>query len=461
MADYVLFNGVDARESQGFPWVPLSILTVGSAIAPVGEVIIIDPQTNDDWEQKLGSELEDAKWFGVTSLTGPSLLLAIAAAAVARRERPDIPVLWGGYHASLTSASLIREGHADIVVRGFGEQAAIELAALAPFTTPFDTSTLKSLSSIPGISFAGKRTKILPDGSTAEEVIDTPISFTLEMDLLPRADYELLDIDRYVVSGEGKLPYISSYGCPHACTYCSEPTHSGRTYLARSPQSVAAEVERLWNTYTPGAVDFMDPDLSGRPRRVVYLVDELIARRTDVRLMCAMRARDVAIIARMTAISMLRKAGFVRVFLGVETGSDRMLKRLRKGSTLEDTKAACTVLAAAGIETHTSFMHDLPDETPADSAATIELVEWLAREVPGNTQYHHFFTPFPGTTEYSRAVEEPAGGYSSTQWADSDTYSGSVIWRGRGAFRSCVVAELERVRERYPVPFQDKELPAP
>lgn len=142
--------------------------------------------------------------------------------------------------------------------------------------------------------------------------------------------------------------------------------------------------------------------------------------------------------------------GFSAIFVGCESGSDRMLTQMTKNATVQDTIDGLTLLSKAGIVQLTSWIHDLPGETDDDSAQTFALVRDLA-DLPHNEQKHHFFTPFPATAMYEQ-IFGPAENDQRTQreWASSDTYAGSSIWSGRRDFRARVLAELETLRAEHP-----------
>ena len=115
--------------------------------------------------------------------------------------------------------------------------------------------------------------------------------------------------------------------------------------------------------------------------------------------------------------------------------------------TAAEALQACTLLAAAGIRTIASFMHDLPGETIEDNEATMHLARKLAA-LPGNEQRHHFFTPYPSTEIYDLITGEGGIGIQKTQadWAQTSTYRGSPVWRGRRQFRRTCLGRLAEIR---------------
>jgi len=312
---------------------------------------------------------------------------------------------------------------------------------------------------IPSVAFVGKGRSVLLNGRTAQQVIVTPRGAAVEMNDLPPLDYSLIDPRAYYTERDQKIPYISSYGCPFACTYCSEPATSGRTWTGLDPRRIVNEGATLWDRYAPQAIDFMDPNFSSRPARVVAFVEEAVKRGNGAQYMCNMRARDVAVLSKMIDPTELRRAGFTRIFIGVESGSDRMLDALKKGARVSDTITATQALARADIEVHVSFMHDLPEEDEEDSIATMELAKLLAT-LPRNRQSHHFFTPYPGTELFERYFSDHMDiSISQDTWASSSTYRANGVWSGRPAFRERVLERLEAIKDEFPTAFEGTRLP--
>lgn len=445
----VLFTGVKPKNK----WLPLAILTVGSALQAAGfEVTAIDPQIHDNWRERLSASVPGSIYLGVTCLTGPGIANVLEALEIARAADPSVPIVWGGYHASLVYEGILTEHLADAVVVGQGEAAAVSIAEVV--ASHGKHGLLDPRLAIPNTAML----RANGDGVTEQQ-----ISFTFQprrepLDDLPPIDYGILEPTAYYWGDVRSIPYITSYGCPYACTYCSEPIMSGRRWNALSVERVIDDAERIQRDYAPDVIDFMDPNLSSNPKRVSELCSVAIERATGAQFMCNMRARDIVMVGRLMPIERLREAGFFRIFIGVESGSDRMLTELDKKSTVSDTVEACQLLDHAGIEFMTSFMHDLPGETADDSQQTLELAASLA-VYSGNHQSHHFFTPFPGTDIYQRYFAKMFDSrLPQREWAKNGTKTGT-LWQGDPDRRRRVLESLDRVRDRHPHAFRLKPMP--
>lgn len=455
-----LFSGVETPPTAAGPrrWVPLSVLTVGSAVRRAGiDATVVDAQVTPDWRDAIATAARRGTIFGVTCLTGESVHAAMSAVAIARRSAPGVPVVWGGYHASLFHAEILREGLADVVVVGNGERAMAELAVRASGGVE-GHELAEQARDVPGAAVLGRRRVIRSDGAVVAEVVANPAR-SVDINSLPPVDYELVDVPSYFTPTESRVQFVTSYGCHHGCTYCAEPAVSSRRWSGLRPDRIISETRALWRAYGPEAVDFMDANFSSKIGRVLDFVDQAPAGSDGIVYMCNMRARDVVVLSRQVDLRRLRSAGIAQVFIGVESGSDAVLRRLKKGSTVDDTVEACRRLADAGILTYTSFMHDLPEETTEESEASLSLAEVLAG-LGGNQQSHHFYMPFPGTemfdTYFTGLVpfDRP-----QAQWAESSTFGGSPLWTGRPEFRARVRERLEQLRDRYPDRFLVAPLP--
>ncbi|MCF6471652.1 radical SAM protein [Nonomuraea sp. MG754425] len=429
-------------------WTPLGILALGTALADVGfEPVLIDTQVDADWEQRLRSALrDDLVLFGVSTLTGPSIEGALDAIAIVREVRPDLPVVWGGYHASLAKEAILREGWADYVVRGVGEPAIIPLARLlAAAPAGASRPDMSDLRRVPNLTVRHE------DG-----FVDTH-TVAQNLDDLPPMDYSLIDPIRYYTPGRRNISYISSYSCPWRCSYCAEPMHTIRKWRPQGPQRVLDAVHQIRTAYRPDFIDLVDPNFSSSPPRVVQIAQLLTAAGNDQPLACNMRATDVVRLTEMTDLRVLRDAGFARVFLGLESGSQAMLNSvLKKDSQVEHARIACRKLDEAGIEQFSSFIHDFPGETDEDNEQTAELARELG-ELQHNKQFHHFFIPFPATDLYNQLLARSEIDPSKLRvrdWARANTYGGwQALWPGRRDFRERVLHRLEALRAEFPEKF--------
>ncbi len=242
-----------------------------------------------------------------------------------------------------------------------------------------------------------------------------------EIDDIPIPDRAFIDRSEYF----GEV-ILTGRGCPFNCAYCASRNIWGRKVRLRSVGSIIEELEILRRSAeaqvpsegepksnrhdeklsdpSPGrwVVKVVDDTFTVNRKRTLELLDEIIAAGLNCfEFTGGVRADtlDEALVTKM------REANFKRVTLGVESGSPRILKMIRKGETNEDVKTAIGLLREAGIRSHAFFMIGLPDETPED----VELSKKLILDVQPDHVEINMVTPYPGTDIFARLIpEDPA-----------------------------------------------------
>src|SRR5499427_2820935 len=180
---------------------PLALLAIGSELDPdLYEIVIIDGRLEQDPERAVLSQLEGALCLGVTVLTGAPISDALLISRAAKRARPGLPVVWGGWHPSMFARECLREPSVDITVRGQGEETFSEIVA-----------RLAAGHSLEGCAGCTVR---LPDGSICEN----PPRPLAPVDKFRAHDYGLIPVERYFgLKGKRQLDYISSQACAFRC----------------------------------------------------------------------------------------------------------------------------------------------------------------------------------------------------------------------------------------------------
>ena len=215
-----------------------------------------------------------------------------------------------------------------------------------------------------------------------------------DLDAVPFPAWDLFPIETYLsnpVVGVGRdMDIITSRGCPHQCTYCYQIF--GRAFRARSPENIIREITELDRRYGIDFVSFQDDCFVVDKKRVYRFSDLLDESGLDVKWSCCGRANivDAALLARMKA------AGCVSVSYGIESGSQRILDRYRKGVKVETAKNAIRMTRDAGVRAPTSFMLGAIGETRETAWETVE----FCRDVNIPLQALMLTTPYPGTPLY-------------------------------------------------------------
>jgi anaerobic magnesium-protoporphyrin IX monomethyl ester cyclase len=389
---------------------PLSLLYVGTALKKAGFTVnIVDERTTTNPAQSIGKALEAEPLFvGISSMTGYQIGHGLVLAQQVRDLNPDVPIVWGGVHPTIHPESTVRHRLVDIVTIGEGEETAVELA-----------QTLEKkgdLSRVRGILF-----------KDAGRLVHTPERPKLDLDTLPSPDYSLIDLKNYFTIGHilraKQLQIVTSRGCPFHCGYCYLLMPELRGYRTLSAERVHAEIECLRDQYGIQSVFFYDDYFFGNRQRVLDFV-ELIEKKplgVDFEVSCR-----IDFLARESDdfLARLRKAGFRELLIGVESGSDRILKLIQKGFTRQQIIEANRKLAKAEIGSKMSWMAGFPSETKEEFYETVDLMLQLTKENPFcSLTPLGIYTPYPGTelyenckTSFGAIFPETLEGWADYQW---------------------------------------------
>jgi radical SAM superfamily enzyme YgiQ (UPF0313 family) len=190
------------------------------------------------------------------------------------------------------------------------------------------------------------------------------------LDALPWPDRERIDIGQYLRvwrerRGSGSVSLITARGCPYQCRWCSHSTY-GRTHRRRSVASVADEVEWILGRYSPEMLWYADDVFTIHPAWTIQYAAELQRRRVRVPFECITRADRMS----PPIAAALAEMGCSRVWIGSESGSERVLNAMQRGVTPRQTREAVAMLRAEGIETGMFLMWGYEGEQIEDIEAT-------------------------------------------------------------------------------------------
>ncbi len=256
------------------------------------------------------------------------------------------------------------------------------------------------------------------------KVVRTPARrLTKELDRIPFPARDLLSFDLYRAQwksahGRFSLNIVASRGCPYGCNWCAKPIY-GNSFHLRSAESVAAEVDELKTVHGAEHLWFAD-DIFALNRHWIRDFADAIERRD-----CAVPFKMQSRIDLMSeeVVDALARAGCEEVWMGVESGSQKVLDAMHKGLQLEDVPQARARLARAKIRACFFIQFGYPGETWEDIVATVELVRRTQPDDVGVSVSY----PLPGT-EFHERVRQSLG--EKTNWKDS----GDLAMMFQGAY---------------------------
>ncbi len=395
---------------------PLGVLSLAGYLEAhtAHEVEVIDAQPLGWTYEELAAQVATRSFdvAGITAMTF-TLIDVVQTCRVIRQVRPSAKIVLGGPHVHLYPNETLSRPEVDFLIQGEGEIAFAEL--LDKLHQPELWPDIKGLVYLDG------------DG----KMIDNGIApSTKDLDNLGFPARHKVDVKLYTsLLGRDDVitTMFTSRGCPYRCTFCDRPYSpviSG--FRWRSARHVADEMEECVRLGINEAFIY-DDTFTVRKDRVLELCNEIGKRkikfRWDVR--AHVNTIEPGLLRAMAA------AGCDRIHYGVESGNDRMLKVIKKNSTVERIKNAFRWTQEAGMETLAYFIIGQQTETRADIEDSIR----LAREL--NPNYVHFtiFCPYPGTEIYFKGLEQgiikedvwrkfaedPKPGYELPVWEENFT----------------------------------------
>jgi radical SAM superfamily enzyme YgiQ (UPF0313 family) len=390
--DVVLFNPAprSGRQVQRRVELPLSLLCPATPLDRQGyRITIIDEFQNPDWKRELLDNLARKPiCFGVTCMTGPQITHAVEGCRLVKERYPDVPVIWGGIHASLLPEQTLANPYVDIVVVGEGEETFPELVKTLTSGAP--------LSDIPGICYK--------ENGAIHRTGDRPF---VNLDEQSPLSYHLINMDRYRrrLFGIDHISFNSSRGCTFRCSFCWDPVMHKRKWRAMKPETVIDHLKRIIRDYDIRGFLFTDDHFFIDMERAHGILEEVV--RADLNISISKLQIRADTICRMDRefLKLLVRANVKRLTVGVESGSQRLLDLIKKDVTVEQVIEANQRLISYPIVPIYLLMMGLPTETPEEFAQSVRLAVRLTDENPKAVKTFNIFTPYPGTELYSLAVQ--------------------------------------------------------
>jgi anaerobic magnesium-protoporphyrin IX monomethyl ester cyclase len=234
-----------------------------------------------------------------------------------------------------------------------------------------------------------------------------------DLDSLPFPAWDLVDIPKYKKMwldrhGYYSMNMVTTRGCPYHCNWCAKPIW-GQRYNSRSPQNVAAEMKWLKESFQPDHIWFADDIFGLKPNWVERFAELLHENDAIIPFKCLKRAD---LVTEKTALA-LAKAGCKTVWLGAESGSQKILDAMDKGDKVQDIYRAVNLLHENNIEVGFFLQFGYPGETWSDVQLTLKMVrECKPDDVGISVSY-----PLPGTKFFERVKMELG---EKQNWVDSD-----------------------------------------
>jgi len=319
------------------------------------------------------------KLAGFTAMT-PTIVNAHKIASLIKNSLPQVLNVIGGPHASAIPVQTLKEFPGfDCAVIGEGEIPFLELC--------------KRINS-------GENTDNIPS-VLEKNSPDAPLQLSniKDLDDLPFPERSMLNqkLYRHIyaagINMNGKKPAVvfTSRGCPQNCTFCAVKKTQGENMRFRSPENVLAEIKQCKEKYGYNHITFEDTNLTLHRARFLKICAGL----KSMQLTWACQTKVNFVDEEL--LKVMADSGCLKVAFGVESGSQRILDKMKKKITIEQIKSAFTLSHKAGITTCAFFILGThPDETKDD----IKKTEQLLHEIKPDVFQMGIICPYPGTEVY-------------------------------------------------------------
>lgn len=359
---------------------PLGISYMAAVLEENGfDVNIIDASALEMTWNDLENELNrlSPTVVAITALT-PTIEQAKKTAKLVKKCCPESKVVMGGYHPTFNHQELLKTDYVDVVVMGEGEYTMLELV-----------QTMENggdLSKVKGLALEGQ--------------VNPPRPLITNMDELPFPARHLLPMDHYKMLNmkTGMATMITSRGCPMQCSFCASAALHGPKLRLRSAKSVVDEMEHLVNDHQVGTIAFMDDTFTLNHRMVREICEEIKNRNLKVFWGCTARVDTLS----PDLLEIMREAGCITLFMGVESADQQMLDETNKNITIEKVRQAFQLSREHKIRTIASVVLGMPGDTKDSIKRTVNFV----RELNPSYAVFSLATPYPGTKFYKESFEK-------------------------------------------------------
>jgi len=357
--------------------------------------------------------------------------------------KSKVLLVGGGVHLTVSPHDGLDDF--DFVVVGEGEDTFLELCEAYRYSRQKTGDTFKNIA---GLCFRSE---------TGELFRTKQRDFINDLDRLPLPAYDLLSVQEYndfLITGEKAISIMTGRGCPYDCQFCASPLLSKRKVRNFSVEYTLTLIEHLVKTYKCYNFRIMDDTFAISKDRVLEFCEQIKSRGLRLNMTCLTHVKtcDFEMFVKM------KEAGFSIVGLGIESGNDRILKLVNKGTTTKDAASAISDVKKAGLMVEGLFMIGNIGESIDTIEDSIKFARRFNPPYRGlkriGYNYFQFATPFPGSRFFVEASDY--GEVISLNYAD---YSHrKPIFIPRGLTASTLVTLRKKALKKANSAFLPKKL---
>lgn len=373
-------RSINVFESFGLVFPPLGLLYVAAAVEKHGYRVSIE----DFFVSRNKPSNFNFRDYDVVGITTDARRFPGALEIAKKAKAQGCTVIMGGPHAAFIDEEVLKEDHADFIVRGEGE-----------ITVPELLNTIKAgeeLSEVNGISYR----------KNGEIIRTAPRALIEGLDSLPYPARHLLDMNAYKkvglkYGGKRSVAVIStSRGCPNDCSFCVTPQMYGKKWRARTAESVVSEIEFLYYEYGFRAIAFCDDNFTVSPKRVKDICLLILEKKLDIWWWGLSTAETL--LKNEDMVGLMAKAGAKTVYIGVESPDPETLREYNKRIKTDTPSRAVALLKRNGLQVFASYILGGINDDAGKILQTVKFARLLDTEV---AQFS-ILTPYPGTGLFSK-----------------------------------------------------------
>lgn len=339
---------------------PLGLGYIASVLREDGHQVSVMDINGFGYAPNRVEELVKGSDFDLAGIGGLSTTYGYVKwlAGILKKHKPGLPVIAGNMVSTAHPETLLTHSDVDIAVVGEGENTMKELV-----------KTIKSggdLKSIHGIVY--KNNGNIVRNPARQRIVD--------LDSLPFPAWDMFPMETYLTGstatpesyGRRSINVVTTRGCPYDCTFCSRCF--GKQVFSRSPKNIVEEIKELVKRYKVKFIGFSDELFLVNKPKVMEFCDRVFAEGLNIRWSANARVNVV----NYDLLKIIRRAGCVQLGYGFESGSQKILDNIKKGTTVKQAGEAIKITRKAGIRISPSFVFGLPGENMETIKETLDFI---------------------------------------------------------------------------------------
>jgi len=366
---------------------PIGLMYIASALEKAGHTVeMLDNYLANKPLEEIKQIIKQTNPFMVGITCGSATFARCVETAKAIKEaKADCVVVVGGWHASYLPKTLLAHNEIDYAIIGEGERAITQLA------NALTKGNLSQATTLPGVA-----------SKTKNGIVINPPQFIEDIDEIPYPARHLLPLEQYdrtieFLEAQPADVMSISRGCVFSCGFCETRKLWGNINRSFSPKRVIGEIQDLQNRYGTKGIYFINDNFTLNKEKTKKLCQLMIQQTPDLEWVCDTR---VDLIDE-ELLELMSKAGCKVIWFGVESGSQKILKRINRDTTPKQVEEAFKLCKKHGIKTACSFMLGLPDETLEDMEQSLKFAKKIS---PDYCQFN-IFIAYPDSNLYKELLQ--------------------------------------------------------